>query len=161
MLRRSVALNRRLKPTFASLQRFAEDPLVALGVSDLTNTSKILSPTIASLKPTQTVCNYVTLWFRNIASLLSQGDANGTGQRFIIVAAPQGPNNEGTFASKPANGPNRDNFLHANPYPHTGEQTDGGSECEAANEPYTAGKQVIGNVPGNQGTRVDHTKLVP
>jgi len=60
-LRRSVAFNRRLKPAFSALQRFAEDPLVALGVNDLTNTSKILEPTVAQLTPTQTVCNYVTL----------------------------------------------------------------------------------------------------
>jgi virulence factor Mce-like protein len=157
VLRRSVALNQRLKPTFAALQRFAEDPLVALGVNDLTNTSKILSPTVAFVKPVQTVCNYATLWFRNVASLLSQGDSNGTGQRFIIVATPQGPNNEGGFASAPANGPNKDNFLHANPYPNAAApgQT---KECEAANEPYLPGQQVIGNVPGNQGAKTELTK---
>ena len=44
------------------------------------------------------------------------------------------------------------NFLHSNPYPNTAApgQT---RECESGNEPYTVGKQVIGNVPGNQGTR--------
>ncbi len=157
-LRRSVALNERLKPTFEALQRFATDPLVALGVNDLSNTAKILNPSIAFVKPTQTVCNYVTLFFRNISSLLSVGDSNGTGQRFIIVATPQGPNNEGGPASAPANGPNTDNYLHANNYPNTGApgQT---QECEAANETYAVGKQVIGNVPGNQGTNTDKTTV--
>ena len=47
------------------------------------------SPRIAFLTPAQTTCNYITLWFRNIASLLSEGDADGTWQRFIIVATPR------------------------------------------------------------------------
>jgi virulence factor Mce-like protein len=158
VLKRSVALNKRLEPTFKALQRFAVDPLVALGVNDLTNTAKIANPSVAHLTPVQTVCNYVTLWFRNVASLLSVGDSNGTGQRFIIIATPQGPNNEGGPSSAPANGPNADNYLHSNPYPSTASpgQT---QECEAANETFVKGKQVIGNVPGNQGTNTEKTTI--
>jgi virulence factor Mce-like protein len=155
-LRRSLQLSARLEPTFAALQRFAQDPLVVLGVQGVTNLADILRPTVAHLKPLQTVCNYGTLWFRNVSSLLSEGDKNGTGQRFTIIATPQGPNNEGGPSSAPANGPNKDNYLHANPYPNTAApgQT---LECEAANETYLAGQKVIGNVPGNQGTGVDRT----
>jgi virulence factor Mce-like protein len=157
-LRRSVALNDRLKPTFEALQSFAEDPLVSLGVQDLTNLSQILEPTVTHLAPVQTKCNYFSLWFRNVASLLSEGDTNGTSQRFIIIAAPGGPNNEGGPASAPAAGPGVDNYLHANPYPNVGApgQTD---ECEAANEVYADGKVSIGNVPGNQGKLHDITKI--
>jgi hypothetical protein len=140
VLRRTVELNRRLKPTFQALQRFAADPLASLGLNDLANTSRVLSPTISNLKPAQTVCNYVSLWFRNVSSLLSVGDRNGTGQRFIIVATPQGPNNEGAFSAAPANGPNRENYLHTNAYPNVSApgQT---QECEAANETYAAGSR--------------------
>jgi ABC-type transporter Mla subunit MlaD len=154
----SQALSRRLKPLFQSLKNFALDPLVPLGVRDLTNTVNTLNPTISSLTPAQTTCNYLTLWFRNLSSLLSEGDANGTWQRFIIIAAPQGPNNEGGPSSAPANGPTLDNHLHSNPYPNTASpgQT---KECEAANEKYLAGKTVIGNVPGGQGTQHDVTKV--
>jgi hypothetical protein len=140
------------------LQRFGEDPLVAVGVRDLTSTAQILQPTIAQLAPVQTVCNYVTLWFRNVASLLSEGGANGTTQRFIIIAMPQGPNNEGGPSSAPANGPNRDNFLHTNPYPNTASPGQP-SECEAANEPYVPGVQSLGNPAGNQGTLHDETTI--
>jgi virulence factor Mce-like protein len=156
-LKRSVQLNKRLKPTFASLQRFAEDPLVALGVQDLGETARIANPLLATITPTQTACNYWTLLFRNAASLLSEGDNNGTGQRFMIVATPQGPNNEGGPSSGPANGPTKDNFLHSNPYPNTASpgQT---QECEAGKEPYTAGQQIIGNVPGNQGLGTQKTQ---
>ena len=157
-LKRSVAFNQRLKPAFQAFQRFAEDPLVTLGVKDLTNTSQYLAPTIARLTPTQTVCNYVSLWFRNVASLLSEGDKNGTTQRFIIIAMPQGPNNEGGPSSAPANGPNLDNYLHSNPYPNTAAPGQP-HECEAGNETYIDGKQVIGNVPGDQGTLHDETKI--
>jgi virulence factor Mce-like protein len=158
VLRRSVQLSARLEPTFRALQRFGEDPLVAVGVRDLTSTARILEPTIAHLAPVQTACNYVTLWFRNVGSLLSEGSANGTTQRFIIIAMPQGPNNEGGPSSAPANGPNRDNFLHANPYPNTASPGQP-AECEAANEPFAVGRRVTGNVPGNQGKRHDQTTI--
>jgi virulence factor Mce-like protein len=154
-LKRSVALNKRLSSTFLALQRFAEDPLTTLGVRDLHNFANILNPTLADLRPEQTVCNYITLWFRNVSSLLSEGDKNGTWQRFIVVAAPTGSNNEGGPASAPANGPGP-NYLHTNPLPNTpgGGRT---NECEAGNEPWLPGRSVIGNVPGNQGTNHDVT----
>jgi ABC-type transporter Mla subunit MlaD len=155
-LRRSVALNERLVPTFQALDTFAKDPNSELGIKDLQTTSDLLAPTIARLAPAQTVCNYVTLWFRNIASLLSDGDANGTWQRFIIVASPQGPNNEGGPSSAPANGPTVDNHLHNNPYPNTASPGQP-SECEAGNEDYLAGKTVIGNVPGTQSAKTEKT----
>jgi len=150
-LPRTPPLNRRLASVFDSLAEFAEDPLVPAGVRRLRDTTRVLRPTIAFLTPAQTVCNYATLWFRNISSLLSEGDANGTWQRFIIIATPQGPNNEGGPSSAPANGPNVDNHLHSNPYPNVAApgQT---RECEAGNEDYLAGRTTIGNVPGNQGT---------
>ena len=145
-------LNRRLARVFDSLAEFAEDPLVPLGVRRLRDTVRSLRPTVAFLAPAQTRCNYVTLWFRNVGSVISEGDSNGTWQRFIIIAAPIGPNSEGTPSSKPANGPTVDNHLHANPYPNTASpgQT---KECEAGNEDYVVGKTTIGNLPGNQGLK--------
>jgi virulence factor Mce-like protein len=162
-LKRSVAFNKRLEPTFAALQRFAEDPLVSLGVKDLTSTASILAPTIAHLTPVQTVCNYATLYFRNVSSLLSVGDRNGTSQRFIIIATPQGPNNEGSPSSAPANGGvpgKQDNYLHTNPYPNTASPGQA-RECESGTEDYLVGRQVLGNVPGNQGAKTEETKREP
>jgi virulence factor Mce-like protein len=153
-LRRSPSLSRRLERLFVTLEDFSTDPLVRLGVDRLRDTARTLRPTLAFLTPVQVTCNYVTLWFRNIASLLSEGDTNGTWQRFIIVNTPQGPNSESGPSNAPADGPTPDNFLHTNPYPNTASpgQT---RECEAGNENYLVGKQVIGNVPGNQGTKTD------
>ena len=148
-LRRSVALNRRLETLLRELQTFAEDPRTELGVDALTDVVRTLNPTLQHLAPVQLQCNYVTLWFRNVSSLLSEGDKNGTWQRFIIIATPQGPNNEGGPASAPADGPTVDNHLHANPYPNTASPGQP-KECEAGNEPYARGKTVIGNAPGTQ-----------
>jgi phospholipid/cholesterol/gamma-HCH transport system substrate-binding protein len=151
-LRRSPAFNRQLGRVFTALEDFATDPLVKIGVLRLTDTVKSLRPTLKFLTPVQVTCNYATLWFRNISSLLSEGDTNGTWQRFIIVATPQGPNSESGPSSAPARGPTVDNHLHSNTYPNAAApgQT---KECEAGNEDYFQGKTVLGNVPGNQGTR--------
>jgi virulence factor Mce-like protein len=136
------------------VRTFSNDPLVPAGINALTATLNALNPTLQYLAPAQLDCNYVTLFFRNISSLLSEGDRNGTWQRFIIVASPQGPNSEGAPSSRPANGPGLDNHLHANPYPNTGSPGQP-KECEAGNEPYRAGKTVIGNVGGTQPDRTE------
>jgi virulence factor Mce-like protein len=149
VLRRSVALSRRLVPVFNALDRFANDPLLPSGIRRLRTTLESLLPTLQYLEPVQTKCNYLYLWFRNVASLLSEGDVNGTWQRFIIVALPQGPNNEGGPSSAPANGPTEENHLHTNYYPNTASPGQD-NECEAGNEGYASGQNVIGNVPGTQ-----------
>jgi ABC-type transporter Mla subunit MlaD len=157
-LLRSVELNRRLATTFNALKRFSEDPRVPLGLGDLTTTVQLLNPSLKSLAPVQLTCNYISLWFRNVASLLSEGDNNGTWQRFIVIATPSGPNSEGGPSSAPADGPDTANHLHNNPYPNVGAPGEE-NECEAANEKYLAGQTVLGNVPGNQGTLHDETKV--
>lgn len=155
-LLRAPALNRRLEPVFTTLQAFAEDPAVSRGIRRLSETARTLRPTLEYLAPAQTTCNYVSLFFRNIASVISEGDANGTWQRFIIVATPSGPNNEGLASSKPADGPTEANHLHSNPYPNTAAPGQP-KECEAGNEVYLRGKTIIGNVPGTQSATTEAT----
>jgi ABC-type transporter Mla subunit MlaD len=151
---RTPAFNRRLGSLLREVQTFAEDPMVPRGLRATTAALTSLKPTLAYLAPAQTQCNYVTLWFRNISSLLSEGDAQGTWQRFIIVATPQGPNNEGGPSSAPADGPTRENHLHTNPYPNTASPGQP-KECEAANEPYVAGRTIIGNAAGTQQAKTE------
>jgi ABC-type transporter Mla subunit MlaD len=148
-LRRSVALDARLERVLTSLQDFAEDPLVPRGVGDLREGIGTLRPTLEFVAPAQTTCNYLALFVRNIADLLSVGDAAGNWQRFNIIATPDGPNSESGPSSAPANGPTTDNHLHINPYPNTAAPGQP-RECEAGNEPYVVGKTTIGNVPGTQ-----------
>jgi len=147
-------LNRRLESLLKELQMFSNDPLVPQGIKGTTKAVQTLQPTLDFLAPAQTVCNYVTLFFRNISSLLSEGDRNGTWQRFIIVTTPQGPNGEGGPSSAPANGPSQDNHLHTNPYPNTASPGQP-KECESGNEPYAIGKTTLSNVPGTQSARTD------
>jgi phospholipid/cholesterol/gamma-HCH transport system substrate-binding protein len=149
VLKRSPAFNRRLASLLTEVQTFSEDPQVPRGIRRLTETMQTLNPTLQFLAPAQTTCNYIALWFRNIGSLLSEGDANGTWQRFIIVANPQGPNNEGSPSSAPANGPTLENHLHTNPYPNTAAPGQP-KECEAGNETYVKGRTVTSNPPGTQ-----------
>jgi ABC-type transporter Mla subunit MlaD len=162
----SPAFNRRLSRYLGDLEDFATDPLVPIGLKDLIETVKSIDPAISFITPAQTVCNYMSLFFRNAASLLSDGDQNGTWLRFMVITTPVGvdggpaPNGEGGPSGQPANGGGRKidnidpNFLHVNPYPNTaapGQER----ECEAGNETYAQGRQAIGNVPGNQGVETD------
>jgi ABC-type transporter Mla subunit MlaD len=163
-LKRSPAFDKRLSAALESVQEFAQDPRVPMGLNQLTNAATLLRPTVAFVTPAQTVCNYLALFFRNGSAVLSEGDNIGTWQRFIIVAPPQIANSEAGPASAPANGPQttnpltRDSFLHSDPYPNTAApgQT---RECEAGNEKFLKGRPVIGNVPGNQGTLHETTKV--
>jgi hypothetical protein len=153
-LRRSPPFNRRLASLLTELRTFANDPVAPRGLRRISETLETLKPTLDHLAPAQLVCNYATLWFRNVSSLLSEGDVHGTWQRFIIIATPSGPNNEGGPSSAPANGPNSDNYLHSNPYPNTASPGQV-KECESGNEPFLVGRKVIGNVPGKQPARTE------
>jgi virulence factor Mce-like protein len=159
VLPKTIPMNEDLADVFDTLADFSEDPMVRAGVNQLTRLASSLKPTLNFIAPVQTTCNYATLLFRNAASLFSDGDANGTWQRFIIISAPTqrgtlvtGPNNESGPSDAPANGPTPENHLHFNPYPNTASpgQT---RECEAGNERYAPGRTVLTNPPGNQGTR--------
>jgi virulence factor Mce-like protein len=155
-LRRSPALNRRLASLLTELQTFANDPVAPRGVKRLAETLETLKPPLDHLAPAQLQCNYVNLWFRNVSSLLSEGDVHGTWQRFIIIATPQGPNNEGGPSSAPANGPSSDNHLHSNPYPNTASPGQP-KECESGNEPFPK-ETVIGNPAGKQPASTEGVK---
>jgi phospholipid/cholesterol/gamma-HCH transport system substrate-binding protein len=169
VLPRTIQPNKDLEGVFRTLADFSIDPGVRGGVDQLTRLASSLRPTLNFLTPTQTSCNYATLWFRNAASLLADGDSHGTWQRFKVVSAPtdtqkllaedplsevDGPNNEGEPSSAPANGPNNVNYLHFNPYPYTAAPGQPKS-CAAGNEDYTQGKKVIGSTDARNTTRTD------
>ena len=172
VLPKTIQTNEDLADLFEAVADFSDDPLVRQGVDQLTRISSSLKPTLAFLTPAQTVCNYATLWFRNAASLLSEGDPNGNWQRFQVISAPTeqgtfvtGPNNESGPSSAPANGPTKINHLHTNPYPNTAApgQT---RECEAGNEgappnEFNLDRWVtnqLTNLSGNQGTKTSGQK---
>jgi virulence factor Mce-like protein len=152
------ALNRRIPPVAEALRRLNDDEGARAGLDRLTQTMNTLDPTLRHVTPAQTVCNYGFLLFRNLESTFSGSDGIGTWQRFLTFNPPTGgdePDNEGIPSGRPANGPSEANYLHVNPYPNTASPGQSPVECEAGNEDYLAGQQVIGNVPGNQGTSTE------
>ncbi len=154
VLRKTPVLNAELAPTAQALVDFGNTPGVIPGLQLLSETNNTLDPTLAYLTPAQTVCNYITLLLRNGGAITSLGDGVGNWQRFIVLAPPTGTNNIGSPAGAPANGPELTNHLHYNPYPNTAAPGQP-RECEAGNETYSAATTVVGNVPGNQGTKTE------
>jgi hypothetical protein len=147
------------------LNALAVDSRVDPGIARLTETATTLADPIHFVTPAQTTCNYLTLFFRNLQSTFSEGDSIGTFLRFGILGLPQNPNSEAGPSSAPANGPavdrikeplREDSFLHSNPYPNTAAPGQP-HECEAGNEPYLTGRQVIGNVPSLQPAHTEAT----
>ncbi len=155
VVRDSPKLNRELIPTSEALLAFNDDDVVRDGLARLTQTTDILGPAIRFIAPAQTVCNYGSLLTRNLSSAFSEGGNGTKWQRFSVFGPAEGPNNIGGVASGPANGGGAaGNFLKFNPYPNTASPGQP-RECEAGNERFLTGQQVIGNVPGNQGDVTD------
>jgi virulence factor Mce-like protein len=155
-LREATKLNDALSESAQAFQKFTENPVVTAGLEDFTQTLQYGNPLLAGLAPVQTYCNYITLAFRNLASLQSQNIGVGTVGRAGGKLAPAGPNNEGFPSAVPANGPSVEkaavgssaivdsNHLHLNPYPNVAGPGQP-KVCEAGNEHYEVGKLLDGN----------------
>lgn len=157
---RASALNERLARSMRSLEAFAEDPRVPLGIAGLHRTVNVLSPTIDNLSSIQTECNYVGLLLNNANRALLDHDAGSRPQGSWIglmpMGGPIGTNSEGGPAAAPADGPptfgtEQTNHLHTNPYPYVGAPGQNGV-CLAGVENYEVGRTVLGNPPGQTPT---------
>jgi virulence factor Mce-like protein len=146
VLRRATGLADRLGDSLHALDDLVRDPATDGSVRRLTDVVGSLAPTLRFLNPFQVRCNYLGLWTRNASSAVSEGDANGTWFRFMPIA--QTPEILQSATPAPE--------LHANVYPHTGQN----GECEAGNEPYLPGQR-IGNVPGQQAGSTELTGPPP
>ena len=160
-LHAATALNQGVAESSQAFEQFAQNPVVTLGLEDLTQTAEIGEPLLAGLAPAQAYCNYVTLAFRNVANLQSENIGIGTLARAGVVLSPIGLNAEGFPSTAPANGPSAEksvsgqiinnNYVHVNPYPNVA----GPGQprvCEAGNETFLPGKSVIGNLPASGTT---------
>jgi len=154
-LRQAVSLNGEIASSTKAVQSFAEDPIVELALEDLTQTATAGTPFVSALAEDQHGCNYITLAFRNAASLFSESIGVGTMASAVVVLSPEGTNSEGASASAPASGGGRNptypqDYLHYNPYPNI-------ASCEAGNEVYEANKVAIGHAP-EAGSAREFTK---
>lgn len=144
----------RLEDVSTRLVDFGGRRPVLRSLDRLGETGRELAPLTSFVGPAQTTCSYVSLLLRNAASMLSEGPATGTAARVVLVAVDAAPDSEATLSARPSRGENPEGRsavgpLHANPYPNTAAPGQV-RECEAGQEPYLVGRQVIGNVPGNQ-----------
>jgi ABC-type transporter Mla subunit MlaD len=157
----SVALDQRLLTLSRALEAFGQSPAVQAGLSRLTLTAKSLRSPLSFLTPVQSTCNYVSLFLRNIGSLLNEQVGTGTALRFNLVAIDDIPGAESVPSQRPFLTPNTDprnehGPLHVNPYPYTASpgQPD---VCAAGNEPYSGTRASIGNPSSFLGTRTEKT----
>jgi ABC-type transporter Mla subunit MlaD len=157
----TTELNRQLVSLSQHLQNYGETPAVQQGLNRLTLTASSLKAPLQFLTPVQSKCNYVTLFLRNLASLLSENTSSGTSLRFSIVAIDDVLGGEAVPSSHPYTTPVTDpraehGPLHVNPYPNTASPGQP-AECEAGNESYSGAAAAIGNAPGNQGVKTEST----
>lgn len=138
-------LNGRLDDALTSVDALAKDPLTPRSLDAQTRAATVLRPILDQLTPAQVTCNAITLFGKNLAGHLSEGNRYGTWERILFMLAPQ--------QTLPTATPAAD--LNYNPYPNAG-QAGATSECESGNEPFAPGGR-IGSVPGDQGTTVDRS----
>jgi len=157
----TAGLDQRLVSLAEKLKSYGQTPSVQQGLDRLTLTFSSLHPLLSFLTPVQSTCNYVTLFLRNSASLLSDHVGTGTTFRFLLVAIDDVLGNESgpsrsLYTTPDTNPTDEHGPVHVNPYPNTDSpgQT---PECAAGNEPFSAAQAVVGNPPGNLGRSTGKT----
>jgi hypothetical protein len=157
----TAELDRRLVSLAQHLQSYGQTPAVQQGLDRLTLTAFSLRRPLAFLTPAQASCNYVTLFLRNLASVLSESTTSGTSLRFSLVAiddvlGAESVPSHAAYTTPGAPG-SEHGPLHVNPYPNV-DAPGQSAECEAGNEPYSVAAAAIGNAAGNQGLKTETTQ---
>lgn len=157
----TAALDSRLVGLSEHLESYGQTPAVQQGLDRLTLTASSLRAPLAFLTPVQAPCNYVTLFLRNAASLLSESTTSGTSLRFSLVAIDDVLGGEANPSSQPYTTPvsgqgTEHGPLHVDPYPNTDSPGEL-AECAAGNEPYSSAAADIGNPAGNVGLGTETT----
>lgn len=154
----TAALDRRTTALAHRLATYGQTPAVTAGLDRLTLTLTRLGPPLAFLTPAQSRCNYVTLFLRNTANLLSEHVSQGSLLRFVQIAITDAPGYESSPSSRPstgaagiASGP-----LHVDPYPYTASPGQPVA-CAAGNEPYSASHAALGDPSGHLSAKTDVT----
>jgi virulence factor Mce-like protein len=154
----TVELDGRTVSLAEALKNYSQNTVAQGGIDRLTLTLGHLRQPLQFLAPVQSSCNYVTLFLRNISSLLSEHVSQGTFLRFVPIAIDDVTGAESlpsqhlyTGKATGGSGP-----VHSNPYPNT-DSPGQPAECAAGNETYTAARAVIGNPPGNLGLSTEKT----
>ncbi len=154
----TAGLDQRTVTLSKKVASYGATPTVQQGLDRLTLTASKLQSPLAFLTPVQASCNYVTLFLRNISSLLSEHVSQGGLLRFVQIAIDDIPGAESEPSQKIYPGPVgfASGPLHVNPYPNT-DSPGQPAECAAGNEPYSGSHAVLGNPPGNLGLKTETT----
>ena len=155
----TVAIDNQLVKLSQRLQSYSGSSTVQAGLQRLTKTAGDLRQPLRFLAPVQSGCNYVTLFLRNVSSLLSEHVSQGGFLRFVQIAITDLPGRESepshtlyTGKKDQSSGP-----VHADPYPNTDSPGEV-QECSAGHESFVNGKAVVGNPPGNVGDTTEATQ---
>jgi ABC-type transporter Mla subunit MlaD len=146
VLRRTPPLARRLRTALREVDELVRDPTTTVTLRKLRTTALLAIPLLEYTAPAQINCNYLALFARNSASVVSEGDRSGTWLRFLPVQA----TDEITARADPAP------ELHVDTYPHTAAPGQNG-ECEAGKEPFLPGQHLGPGAPGFQGRTTEST----
>ena len=142
VLTRVPQLTRRLDTAVGELDRLARQPATLSSIKRLDDAVGSLATTLTVLAPAQLSCNTLPVFFRNLASVVSEGDAAGSWFDTILIL-----DGEQSFQQKR---PSPE--LHSNPLP-----VNDASQCETGNEPYAPGQR-IGSPGGLQPARTEETR---
>jgi virulence factor Mce-like protein len=133
-----------LGDTITTLRRVARNHDTTGALERLTDVVRATVPTLRHFNPIQTKCDALGIWTRNVPSVVSEGDANGTWFRFVQILK--------LDESAPIAYPSDD--LHYYTIPDAGQH----GSCEAGNETYTnPSGRVIGRTPGVQPDFTENT----
>ena len=144
---RTVALSK-------SVAKYSATPGVQQGLDRLTLTASKLQSPLAFLTPVQASCNYVTLFLRNISSVLSEHVSQGGLLRFVQIAIADLPGAESQPSQKVYPGPGQLGLWAAarQPVPVHGLSRPAGRQVRqpATLEHYLTSRPVLGNPPANK-----------
>ncbi len=129
VLKRTREVTDPLDLSLTVLGTVTRDPAAGGAVVGLTESLKLLRPTLDALRAAQVGCNLLAVNLRNQSDAVSRGDQQGTWLSFLPLIS----TDQGFRATSPS--PN----LHYDPYPRMDE-----TECEGGNEPFSPGV-AIGN----------------
>ena len=141
VLGRVPQLTRRLDTAVGVLDRVARQPATLSSIARLDDAVGSLATTLTVLAPAQLSCNTLPVFFRNLASVVSEGDTAGSWFDTTLII-----DGEQSFQQKR---PSPE--LHSNPLP-----VNDATQCETGNEPYEPGQR-IGSPGGNQPARTEET----
>ncbi len=141
VLTRVPQLTARLDAAVGVLDRVARQPTTLASIVRLDDAVGSLATTLTVLAPAQLTCNTLPVFFRNLASVVEEGDVAGSWfDTSIIIDGEQ---------SLQQKRPSPE--LHSNPLP-----INDATQCETGNEPYALGQR-IGSPGGAQPARTEET----